>query len=84
MTRRGTRKGVGGEGAGKGQHAEKHQLTNRDWSELTVQNIELGVGHGGPNGAGAHPLKVALIAFPTAHPDGCLCGAIYVVDLSVG
>ncbi len=58
-------------------------LTYRYWLQLVIQNIQLGVSHGGPNGASSHPLKVAPIAVPAADPDGCLSWAIDVVDLCV-
>ena len=58
-------------------------LTYRYRLQLVIQNIQLGVGHGGSNGAGSHPLEVTPIAVPAADPDGCLSRAIDVVDLCV-
>jgi len=59
------------------------QLTYRNWLQLVIQNVQLGVGHGGPDGASSHPLKVTPIAVPTADPDSGLGRAVDVVDLCV-
>ncbi len=58
-------------------------LTYRYWLQLFIQDIQLGVGHGGPDGAGSHPLKVTPVAVPAADPDGGFSRAIDVVDLCV-
>ena len=57
--------------------------THRHRLQLLIQDIQLSVSHGGPNGAGGYPLKVTMIAVPAADPDGCLCGTVDVVDVCV-
>ncbi len=66
---------------GSGRRADK--LTYRHLLKLSIQHIEVGVGHGGPYGKGADPLMVATIGQPMTHPNGGFCGAIEVDDLGV-
>ncbi len=64
-----------------GRRADKP--TYRHLLKISVQHIEVGVGHGGPYGEGADPLIVATISQPMAHPNGGFRGAIEVDDLGV-
>ncbi len=66
------------------KHDPVRALTYRDWSQVSIQHIEVSISHGGPDGEGADTLIVAPIGQPVADTNGGFCGAVEVEDLGVG